>query len=61
MNLSIFVQDFARMLKKKARASKDKRFQGKNQKCLKSCFLPKAMFGLIIKSIFGFKLPLFTL
>ena len=31
MNLSMFVQDFARLLKKKARASKDKRFQGKNQ------------------------------
>ena len=31
MNLSMFVQDFAILLKKKARASKDKRFQGKNQ------------------------------
>ena len=31
MNLSMFLQDFARLLKKKARASKDKRFQGKNQ------------------------------
>ena len=31
MNLSMFVQDFARLLKKKVRASKDKRFQGKNQ------------------------------
>ena len=28
MNLSMFVQDFARLLKKKARASKDKIFQG---------------------------------
>ena len=30
-NRSMFVQDFARLLKKKARASKDKEFQGKNQ------------------------------
>ena len=27
MNLSMFVQDFARLLKKKAKVSKDKRFQ----------------------------------
>ena len=27
MNLSMFVQDFSRLLKKKAKASKDKRFQ----------------------------------
>ena len=31
MNLSMFVQDFARLLKKKARASNDKRFQGMTQ------------------------------
>ena len=31
MNLSMFVKDFVRLLKKKARASNDKRFQGKNQ------------------------------
>ena len=30
-NPSMFVQDFARLLKKEARASKGKRFQGKNQ------------------------------
>ena len=30
-NPSMFVQDFARLLTKKARASKGKRFQGKNQ------------------------------
>ena len=31
MNLSMFVQDFARLLKKKERASKDKRFQSMTQ------------------------------
>ena len=31
MNISMFVQDFARLLKKKARDSKDKRFQGMTQ------------------------------
>ena len=31
MNLSMFVQDFSRLLKKKARASKDKRFKGMTQ------------------------------
>ena len=31
VNLSMFVQDFTRLLKKKARASKDKRFQGMTQ------------------------------
>ena len=31
MNISMFVQDFARLLKKKARASKDKKFQGMTQ------------------------------
>ena len=36
MNLSMFAQDFARLWKKKARASKDKRFQGKN-KTVESC------------------------
>ena len=30
MNLSMFVQDFARFLKKKARVSNDKGIQGKN-------------------------------
>ena len=31
MNLPMFVQDFARLSKKEARASKDKIFQGRNQ------------------------------
>ena len=31
MNIFMFVQDFARLLKKKARASKDKKFQGMTQ------------------------------
>ena len=31
MNLCMFVQDFARLLKKKAKASKDKGFQGMTQ------------------------------